>query len=261
MKLISYTLYGNNLRYIEPLIINAKNINEFYNEWEIRVYYDKTVPAEIINILIQYNVKLIDINNTIYSDFAPKFWRFLPVFEDTYDLIIFRDSDSIFTQRETRYVNEWAESNFDFHILRDHNLHISPILAGMFGIKKNFFLLFRQQLLINKKLTHSKIYNADQLFLADYIYKKIIKNCLIHTSYFALYGEKFCKISKVKDSKEFIGSIYTEEKKETNTIIKYDFIIGIPFWLAKLLRYRIRPVLFTSYFFNKILKIKHSFLH
>jgi hypothetical protein len=250
MKLISYTLYGSNFRYTQPLILNVKLSNQFYKEWQIRVYHDNTVPIDIIKTLKENNVSLININDTIYSNFAPKFWRFLPVFENIYDIIIFRDSDSILTQRESRYVNDWVDSNFDFHIIRDHNLHISPILAGMFGIKKKYFNLFAQQLLKNKKCTESTKYNSDQLFLGDCIYKKIIKNCLIHTSHFAFFGERFIKINKVIDSNNFIGSVYVEEKKQIKTIIKYDFIIGVPYELAKFLRYKIRPVLFTSYFFN-----------
>lgn len=256
MKLISYSLYGNQIRYTQPLILNAQEINSFYKGWEMRVYHDNTVPIDIINKLRENNVKLININKTIYLDFAPKFWRFLPIFEDTYDLIIFRDSDSIFTDRESKFVNEWAESNYDFHIIRDHQLHISPILAGMFGIKKKFFALFKHQLLKNKQLFRSKSYNADQIFLADFIYKKIINSCLIHTSYFAFYGEFFEKIKKVEDESKFIGSIYIDEKKSINTIINYDFIVGIPFWFAKILRYKIRPVLYISYYFNLVMRKK-----
>jgi hypothetical protein len=254
MKLISYTLYGDNPRYTQPLILNVKLSNQFYKEWQIRVYHDDTVPIEIVSILRENSVSLINIKDTIYSNFAPKFWRFLPVFENNYDIIIFRDSDSILTQRESNYVNDWVDSSFDFHIIRDHNLHISPILAGMFGIKKNYFSLFEQQLLSYKKLTHSTKYNADQLFLGNYVYNKIIKNCLIHTSYFAFYGEKFVRIDKVIDSTNFIGSVYINETNENSTIINYDFIIGIPYELAKFLKYKIRPVLFASYIFNLILR-------
>ena len=254
MKIISYSLYGNNARYTEPLILNAKNVSGFYPGWVIRVYHDDTVSNDVLTILKNYNVQLVDVRNVEiqFALFAPKFWRFLPIFEEDINVIIFRDADSIFTIREAKLVNDWLKSNQDFHIIRDHQLHISPILAGMFGIKKGGFNIFKAQLFNNPKVTKQNSYNSDQIFLADYLYSQIIKLTLIHTSHFAFKGEKFDRIEKCNNVNDFIGAVFIDKDAETvPVLIDYNFIIGIPFWLAKLLRYRIRPVLYLSYFYNK----------
>ena len=56
MKIISYSLYGNNFRYTEPLILNAKNLSNFYPEWIIRVYHDDTVSNDVLLILKKFMV-------------------------------------------------------------------------------------------------------------------------------------------------------------------------------------------------------------
>ncbi len=257
MKIISYTLYGNNSRYIEPLIFNVKSINEFYQGWSIRVYHDNSVNLEILNLLKDFNVKLINIiyENEYIKNLVPKFWRFLPVFENQIDAVIFRDADSIFSHRESKLVNEWLLSDKSFHIIRDHSLHISPIMAGMFGIKKPLFNLFINELNNASILSQKNKYNSDQLFLADYLYLKVIEQSLLHTSYFAYCNENFIRIEKSHVENEFIGAVHFKDHVVNKVIIvDYDFIIGIPFQIAKILRYRIRPVLYLSLLFYFISK-------
>lgn len=256
MKVISYSLFGTNQRYITPLIINTKTVKEYYPNWIIRIYHDDTVSTETLNILTSLNADLVNINESYLKKYnlAPKFWRFLPILENNIDVIIFRDSDSVFSNREQELVKKWLNSEFDFHIIRDHQLHISPIMAGMFGVKKGGFQLFKDKLLNNPILTSKHSYNSDQLFLGDEVFPMIQNNVLLNTSYFAFSSENFVRISKSKTSNHFIGAIYSELNTETDTVIyDYEFLIGIPYWLARLLRYKIRPVLFLSIFYNYFL--------
>ncbi len=256
MKVISYSLFGTNQRYINPLIINARTIKDYYPNWIIRVYHDDTVNTETLSILTSLNVVLVDINESYVKKYnlAPKFWRFLPILENNIDVIIFRDSDSVFSKREVELVKTWLNSEFDFHIIRDHQLHIAPIMAGMFGVKKGGLGLFKDKLLNNPILTSKNSYNSDQIFLADKLFPKIQNNVLLNTSYFAFSSENFVKISKSSTSNHFIGAIYSELNTESDLVIyDYEFMIGIPYWLAKFLRYKIRPVLYLSIFYNYIL--------
>ena len=253
MKIISYSLYGNNHRYTTPIIINAKTVKDYYPGWTIRVYHDDTVSYEVLNILNQNEVQLININQSDVTRYnlAPKFWRFLPILENNLDAIIFRDADSIFSNRESELVNLWINSNYTFHIIRDHQLHISPILAGILGIKNNGFHILSKPLFNNLNITNKNNYNSDQIFLADYLYPLIQKDTLVHTSYFAFYSENYIRINKCEIPNGFIGAIFTENESGNDSIFfNYDFIVGIPFWFAKLLRYRIRPVLYLSYCYN-----------
>ena len=84
MKIISYSLFGTNQRYIIPLIINARTVLDYYPNWKIRVYHDDTVNTETLSVLSTLNVDLVDINESYEKKYnlAPKFWRFLPIFEN-----------------------------------------------------------------------------------------------------------------------------------------------------------------------------------
>ena len=74
-----------------------------------------------------------DITNE-YS--TPMMWRFEPIDDPEVEIIMSRDTDTRFTQREKLAVNEWLSTNKTFHIMRDHPHHNFCILGGMFGTKK-----------------------------------------------------------------------------------------------------------------------------
>lgn len=255
MKIISFSLYGNDERYTVPLEQNASSLHLYYPGWIIRVYHDDSVAKETLENLELNNVQLVNINHPELLKFnlAPKFWRFLPVLENEIEVVIFRDSDSIFSHRECILVNEWLNCDNLFHIMRDHHLHVSPILAGMFGVKNEGFKIISKLFFNYPHLTKKNSYNSDQIFLADHLYPIIKNEVLVHTSYFAFHSEKHVRINKSKDSNGFIGAVFINMNIEDQNIFSdYDFIVGIPFWFAKILRYRIRPVLYLSFFKNLV---------
>jgi hypothetical protein len=249
VKVIAYSLFGSNPRYSNPLIITAKNINVILPGWVIWVYYDSTVPKNVVNELTKLKVSLIHMDRVERCNWAPKFWRFLPVFEREVDVVLFRDSDSIITSREASLVNYWIDSDYSAQILRDHPLHMAPIMAGMFGLKKEVFEVFAHQLELNMGLVQEQSYSADQVFLAKYLYKVIYKKAIVQTPFFSYPGENCLKIPEAKDE-NFIGAVYESEKIEAK--IAYDFLIGIPFWIAELLQFKTRPVLYTSIYLKKL---------
>ncbi len=54
--------------------------------------------------------------------------------DDLVDVVISRDADSPLSHRESVAVKEWLESDYTFHIMRDHPFHCDPvILAGNVG--------------------------------------------------------------------------------------------------------------------------------
>ncbi len=252
MKIISYSLYGNDARYTVPLDRNASSLHLYYPGWIVRVYHDDSVNRETLEKLELNNVQLVNINHTELSKFnlAPKFWRFLPILDKDVEVVLFRDSDSVFSARESMFVNDWLSSQKYFHIIRDHQLHISPILAGMFGVKKKGFDIFSEVLFDKREITSINNYNSDQIFLADHLYKKIVDSTLIHTAYFALSGEKYSRVNKSLEFNGFIGAIYLNNDSSNDILFDYDFIVGIPYWLAKLCRYKIRLVLYLSYVYS-----------
>ena len=63
MKVISFSLWGDNKVYTYGMIENVLLARELYPGWQVRVHYNKTVPNDIITWLSQQtNVKLIKHN-------------------------------------------------------------------------------------------------------------------------------------------------------------------------------------------------------
>ena len=61
-----------------------------------------------------------------------RIWRFLPLMDPMVDRFMSRDTDSEINEREVAAVNQWFESNYTFHVMRDHQEHCAAILAGAF---------------------------------------------------------------------------------------------------------------------------------
>ena len=57
-------------------------------------------------------------------------------------MAVFRDLDSVATERESAAVKEWMVSKHAFHTMRDHPDHgAMPMMAGMWGAKVSCFQL------------------------------------------------------------------------------------------------------------------------
>jgi len=56
MKVISFSLYGDNPIYTKGCIRNAEIKKEVFKEWEMWVYHNDTVPQDILDKLIELNV-------------------------------------------------------------------------------------------------------------------------------------------------------------------------------------------------------------
>lgn len=184
MKVISYSLYGSTPMYTVGCIRNAELKNILFPDWEMWVYYNDTVPQEIIDQLINLDVKLIKKDSD--HGFINSMWRFLPMNEPNLEYYICRDCDSRISERDVIAVNEWIESGKDFHIVRDHPIgHWWPMNAGMWGAKGNTINNFRD--VVNDYIrqnfrTYDK--SIDQHFLRDIVYPLTINNCLVHDEYY-----------------------------------------------------------------------------
>jgi hypothetical protein len=257
-RIISYSLYGNNQRYTLPLLENSKIVLDLYPGWIIYVYHDDSVSNEFIELLNLNGVFTINIEKCNYGSLPPKMWRFLPVKDNDVDCVIFRDADSALTSRESDLVIKWIESEKDVHIIRDHPLHIAPILAGMFGLKRNSFKILSKLLDEAKPKIKQRPIDYDQVFLADYLYPKVVDLALIHVSFFRYWDEQVIKIKGVSDGYNYIGSVEIgdnlKREEEKNILLKSKFVIGIPYFVGRLFRYRVRPIIYCSKFLNFLIK-------
>ena len=230
MKYITYSLWGDNKVYTYGIIENVLDAKKYYDGWIVRVHHNDTVPTSIIDWLKkQDNVEVVYHPGT-KKKASNTLWRFEDLFiKDA--IVLSRDADSRFSEREVKLVNEWLDSTKDFHIIRDHKHHMVPILAGTFGCRNNCLEYIGipvplhtinsipTQYVDGKKLMDEFIqkytgdrdtYLIDQIFLAYYVYNHINSNALIHCSHNA-YEPFALKIDHVDEG--FVGEVVTNSPR------------------------------------------------
>ncbi len=210
-KIISFSLYGNNLKYCNGLLENIKLQKQIYPDWICRVYYNNTVPEEIINKIKSFNCELFDMSNTELKSHG-MFWRFLPYDDANVERFIVRDTDSRLNEREKNAVDEWIKSNCSLHIMRDHPQHGVLILGGTWGLKND--LQFNMKELILEFIKNRPIfkYGDDQVFLIK-LHKKYINDMICHDDFFDFPNNQ--KFPSGRLDYEFVGEVF-DEKNQRN---------------------------------------------
>jgi hypothetical protein len=181
VKVISFSLWGNQSQYTIGAIRNAELAKIVYPEFECWFYIHKeSVPINIVNELSKIaNVKIIfkygDINTL-----KPRTWRYEAIDEPSVEVMLSRDTDTRIWDREVIAVREWLNSDKIFHIMRDHPHHNFIVLAGMFGTKKINNLNWKENL-NNYIIKDGHFYDQD--FLKEIVYPLVKDSCLIHASF------------------------------------------------------------------------------
>ena len=163
-------------------IKNAQLAQMFFPEYTVRYYVGASVPTWVRSTLDLFmDVEQVEVD--MPENHLAKLWRFQAILDTEVDVVLSRDVDARLGLREAYAHKEFLESDFDFHIMRDHpSGHNYLISAGMFAVKtakvaKHF-----------KKMNTTSfldLYTQDQVFLAEKIYPHIANNCLIHDSYYS----------------------------------------------------------------------------
>tara|TARA_R110000851_G_scaffold232670_1_gene385274 strand:- start:44 stop:703 length:660 start_codon:yes stop_codon:yes gene_type:complete len=208
-KVISFSVYGDNPKYTIGLIRNLDLIKEIYPNWTTYVYFNNTVPSEIIDEVNSFeNVETFDMSEL---QIPGMFWRFQPNDDENVERFVIRDTDSRVTEREKVAVYEWIEDNKVLHIMRDHPHHNYPILGGMWGMKcentfnmKEEFINYTDSKELFEKMT-------DMNFLRDIVYPKFSQDSTVHASYHG-YEPWAKEFTSPLIDKRFIGEIINEDE-------------------------------------------------
>lgn len=226
MKLISFTLYGKDPKYVTGLFRNIPLQKQFYPDWNIIVYHDNSVDQDALDKLSEDCI----LKNVDGCGISAAAWRFLAHDEDCERFIV-RDSDSRISEREALAVKEWEESDKTLHIMRDHPHHGYAILGGMWGMKKDPTLKSMKDVIISyqeKEYQTEEAINRDvwsmkdMHFLRGVIYSHLAKpeTSVIHaaTDYMHKVGwsnENWSKDFPIprNEDKNFIGEIFVFDEQ------------------------------------------------
>ena len=181
-QVISYSLYGNQLRFLVGAIKNAQLATRFFPGFTVRYYYGKSVPKWVLSTLLMFeHVELIKVDEP--EDSVARTWRFMACADSNVDVVLCRDVDARLSLREAEAHQEFMDSPFGFHIIRDHPTgHGYLISAGMFAMKTKKYGQLMYDLLTGYEFKDE--YMADQNFMTYQFYPHIAADCLVHDEYY-----------------------------------------------------------------------------
>lgn len=209
MKVFSFSIYGDDKKYLLGLLKNIEIIREHYPDFHIFIYADKNLNEEYKKKYQSYdNIKYMEFERENHSLMCN---RFFAIDDDEVEVAFVRDADSRIHERDRWCINEFLKSDKLFHIVRDHKYHGMRIMGGIWGIKKQCLnvkiLDLHQNWFIKNK--HQTVYRSDQNFLTDCIYPLIKSKCLIHSNIIFFNDEFVSQILYPLNSEktDFIGNV------------------------------------------------------
>ena len=208
--------------YTIGVLKNLELAKIIYPDWKVYVYYNNSVPSDIIEKYRQFdNCELFDMTNFPGPGVL---WRFTP--KEDVERFISRDGDSRLSMREKHAVDEWIESGKTLHIMRDHPHHGVQMYAGLFGLVVSEDLNLKKDIILyvsNTNPINTVLYNKyiDTPFLNQFVYERFVKegDVICHDSCFDRYPYSKPFPTKMEDHR-FIGEIYDENdnRKEQYTL-------------------------------------------
>lgn len=179
MNIISFSVWGNDPFYVKGIKENIDLAKEYYPGWKCKIYYDSSfditaIPEDVKKEAIFEHIPVSR------GKWDGLFWRFYPASDPNVNILIVRDLDSRLNSREAAAVNEWLNSSYDFHGMRDHIQHNVRIMGGMWGCR-NKVLANMVDLINNWKDFDSK--GTDQNFLSERVWPHIRDKCIFHDRY------------------------------------------------------------------------------
>jgi hypothetical protein len=139
------------------------------------------------------------------------FWRFLALDDKDINILLSRDCDSRISDREISAINEWIESDKDFHIMRDHPYHQVPILAGIWGCRNG--ILSNINDILNEWINYGdkgRYQAEDQDLLGQIIYPIVKDKSMEHSEFNISYGGEIKPFPTIRNNYEFVGDVFDE---------------------------------------------------
>lgn len=183
LNILSMSLYGNSLMYLQGAVVNAKLMPTIYPGWKMVIYCEcgiDTSELESLGVEIRRQGKS--------HQHSGMFWRFLAAWDENVEYVIFRDVDSRINVREAAAVQVWMKSRYVAHCMHDHIHHrCMPIFGGMWGIKANVLpVTVRKEILRRSCLIQKRV--MDMCFLYRFVHPLIMNSTLRHSSQVLKWG-------------------------------------------------------------------------
>lgn len=256
----SYSIYGGDLvTYYAPVVSNILLARK-----EGAIVAISTTASDEEKVRDYFSEYLNEIQIVSYGSqelcLYPKILRFLISNVIESDFYFFKDSDSIVTIKEARIMREWIATDTPVAmIIRDHPLHVAPVMAGMFGIAStlaNYLTNSAHEAFLAVSPRFRGDYSYDQDWLMNDVYPDLAKRAHVYSSFLFYSGEKVLRIKRESRGSEFIGAqIHFEYPPLLESAALYNWygqgLLCAPSLIKKSFFYgRVRPTIVVAYVYT-----------
>jgi len=134
MKIISFSLWGDNESYLTGALENCQLANDIYPGWTVWMFVEKNCPKDW-KPKLEAAGALVTEWEIGRGEWEGLFTRFHPIWSPEVEITLVRDTDSRLNPREKAAVDAWLATDLRAHTMRDHIEHQVPMLGGMIGFR------------------------------------------------------------------------------------------------------------------------------
>jgi hypothetical protein len=182
-NIIAFSLFGGDSKYCETAILNTQEQPNIYPHWVCRFYIDASVPESVINRLHTGGAQIVQVTDA-HAQWPGSMRRLLALDDPQAHRILFRDADSVISQREAGAVKQWLASGKRFHVMRDWGTHTDLMLAGLWGVVGGALPPLDQLMQRFMSAPLESEHFADQYFLRQYVWPYARTSLIQHDSVF-----------------------------------------------------------------------------
>lgn len=214
-NIIAFSLWGDIPMYWIGAIENIKLYKKYYPDWICRFYIDKDCDNKLIDSIRKETCEVVLVDSK--DSYHGMFWRFYAAADVDVNIMISRDCDSRPSNREAKAIDQWLNSDKDFHIMRDHPYHTVPILGGTWGCRNGILKDIDKDI---SQWTFFSQKGCDQDFLGSIIYPKVVNNTMEHSEFGLRFGGNTNPFPTDRENYEFVGDIFDENNNRNPDLWK-----------------------------------------
>lgn len=204
-KLIAFAVFGEDPKYRAGMLANVRAAQAHYPGWKLIVYCDRVNYEALMRVNLGDHTACV-LQQEFSQGVEGMSWRLLAVLRPEAEVVLFRDADSVFSQREVAAVKEWLSTDLDAHIIRDHPYHYSPIMGGLLGVRGRALEILAG--LTRERMSAHRLteYGDDQVFLSQDLYPRVLDMALVHTNSVRIFPEYVLPLPPDTPGERFIGA-------------------------------------------------------
>jgi hypothetical protein len=230
MKVFSFSIYENNMKYYLGLEENMYIINKFYPEYNIYIYcsnldnFIKELPNKFLNVFV-FDTKKEGSINMLY--------KYKPLLLKNIEYVITRDFNNEINERDRWCIDNFISNSNSTHyvqVIRDHFWHKSRITNSLsfFKIQNNdVFEKVKTELeMIFKEIDENNNnfnYEYTENILNNRIFPIIQYNILVYSNINVFDGENYKSIEYLNDGHNFCGNSVEYVHNNSTLLKKYKF--------------------------------------